>query len=289
MNTATAIVIPANLPAAPFTLVDQTFMAALAVAELKAARLKISDQASAQDAAALQAELTKAGVALEKERVALLRPFLDAQNAINAAAKTASSRIALTKGAVNAQLVSWDTAQKKLAEEAEKLRQAQIEREAAERQAEINRLEKLRREELAEAERKAAELLKAQQAAAASAPPPSAAMISLDDDAPAPVEEIDDAPPPAEVSDTERQLVSLRHTPYSAPPLVPAPKVSGIAFRSTLKIASINVAGLPDSFVTRIANEKLLRDTYITGWKEGSPLPACPGVVFQISTTPVSR
>ncbi len=257
-------------------------MAALAVAEQRAAKLRVSDQASAAEAAVLQAELTKAGVALEKDRLALLRPFIDAQNAINTAAKTASARISLTKGAVNAQLVSWDTAQKKLAEEAERLRQAEIKRQAEERQKELNRLETLRREEIAEADRRAAELIRAQPPA----PPPSAASIDLDD------EDIDDGPgePPAPVqSQTEKDLVSLRHAPIFAPPAVVAPKVAGLVFRSSLKIASIDINVLPESFIIMTPNETLLRATYVTGWKEGAPIPVCPGVVFEIVKTPVSR
>ena len=280
MSEPLAIVIAAKLPPAPYQLVDQTFMAALAVAEQRAAKLRVSDQASADEAGALQAELTKAGVALEKERLALLRPFLDAQNAINAAAKTASARIMLTKGAVNAQLVSWDTAQKKLADEAEKARQAEIKRQAEERQKQLNRLETLRKEEIAAADRKAAEMIRNQPPP----PPPPTASIDLDDEDDGPIE-----PPPVEQTQTQKELTALRFAPIVAPPPVVAPKVAGLVFRSSLKIASINMTILPESFITMTPNETLLRATYVTGWKEGAPIPVCPGVVFEVVKTPVSR
>lgn len=256
-------------------------MDALAKAEGEAATIKIVDRASSMRAAAIHAQLTRAGMVLEHARIGLLRPFLDAQTAINQAAKTASSRIALTKGALNAQLTSYDTAQRALAAQAEAKRlREQKERDDA-RQAELKRLERIRFEEQEAQKRMAQELLDramAEQAKPSYVPAPF--VIDLDDEEP---------PPPPGKSEVDRQIEALRHAPILPSLPIVAPKIGGLIFRQSLRIVSTDLEQLPDSFVTRTPDLTRLRETYCTGWKDGAPLPECPGVVFEVVKTPVSR
>lgn len=49
----------------------------------------------------------------------------------------------------------------------------------------------------------------------------------------------------------------------------------------------LDVAKLPDAFVIRTANEKLIRETYCAGYKKGQPLPELPGVRFTVDESPV--
>lgn len=105
---------------------------------------------------------------------------------------------------------------------------------------------------------------------------PASSAIDLDDlDIP------DDLPP--QKTEAEQALEAAKYAPAPAPV-----KPVGVAFRATLRIASIDVNKLPDMFVVRTANEKALRATFCTGYKDGDPLPTCDGVVFAVDRVPIS-
>ena len=307
-----ALVIPAKLPPGNLVLVDQTFMGRLIEMEAQVASFKITDHESAQAAADLQKALTKAGTGLDAARLALLRPILDTRDAINGAAANATARIELSKRAIKSLLTAYQTAQEELAAAKERARWAEEQRLERERQAEIRRLQAIEDERVAEANRQAAALLKrqaeeAERAAqaererlAALKPAPAE---NLDDDephlynAPRPGPEplrtdidLDDiSKPPVEKTEDQKRLEQLKFAPVPAAAPIVAPKIAGTAFRTTVEIVSTDIDQLPEAFVTRTVNLKAIRDAYTVGWKAGSPLPVCPGVVFQIKREPITR
>jgi hypothetical protein len=256
-------------------LADEAFMGTLATYEAKVLELKIEDAASAQAAADLQRLVTDAGSALEAERIKLLAPFLAFQRSINATAKGPQGRIDVVKARLRAALGSWD--------QKERDRAAQIERD---RQAEIRRLQVQKDEEERQARHRAQKILDAQRAREEAArapavipggPAPRVLGVTLPP-APAPrVLGIAPAPLPA-APKTETQIALERLTHAPAP--VVAAKPSGVRFITRLKFEVIDIAVLPEPFVTRIPNDKAIRDMYVKGYKDGDPVPECPGIKF---------
>ncbi len=254
----------------PLTLVKTGFLTTLAVAEKQVAELKITDAASAQLAASLQTRLTSAGKLLEAARVDCKRPFLDIERKIDEAAKGPANRIEAAKKTLQKAQIQFDIDQRRIAAEAE-----------AKRQAEIKRLEEKRAAEEREAHRKAAEVAAEQKRAA------DAAKASAAKDAP----EIDidfgdepsEPPPPPPKTETELALERARFAPAPV-----AAKPTGIAFRVRLRAIVEDVNKLPDHFVTKTAKDGAIYSTFCSGWREGSPMPECAGVRFEIERTAVS-
>lgn len=239
------------------------------------ASLKIVDAVTAQGAADLQVRLTKAKKALEDTRKELLRPFLDAQTAINNAAKPVGTRIDAAVAQLKGMQTAYDDEQRRKAEEAER-----------HRQAELARLERLRQQEQEAADRKAKEIADA----AAKAEQERLAKLSAEQKAQEALLDFDDPPelpelPPEPLpkTETEQKIEKLKFAP------VPVPvKAVGIMYRVTLRIKMIDVMKLPDVFVQRVAKEADIRKLYCVGWREGQPIPECSGVVFEIDKQPVS-
>jgi hypothetical protein len=77
------------------------------------------------------------------------------------------------------------------------------------------------------------------------------------------------------------KAVKFAPTPVAAKP-------TGLAFKCSLRIASVDVNKLPDPFVVKTANQQAIRATYVTGWRDGDPIPEVPGVVFEVERMPVS-
>lgn len=281
-----AIVISTPAIAPSLTLVDSDFVARLAEAEDRIAAIKVTDAKTANDAAQLQKAVTQAGSALEGERLRLLRPFLDAQNAINQAAKNAASRIELAKSSVKAKINAYQQAQEQLAREAERKRQEEAAKAERARLAEIARLEAIAKKEAAEAKARADELLRQQEEARKAA---EAKPAVEDLDAEPEVEEEPLIAPPPEKTDTQKQLEALMHAPAPVAAPIVAAKIAGVAFRSWVEIVSTDVNQLPEPFVIRTADTKAIRSAYVTAWREGQPLPTCPGVVFVIKKEPITR
>ncbi len=246
----------------PLVLANQAFLTTLADVEAQVGSLKIVDAQTAQFAANLQIRLTEAGKKLEATRLQLKRPFIDISAKIDATARVPADRIEKAKAALRNAQVDWDAHQRKIAADAE-----------AARQKELERLEKLRREEEAEAKRKTDELARIAAAAAAANK--------------APVEEIefgDDAPDePAPKTATELEIERVKFAPA---PVVEKP--AGITFRVSLRHLVENLAVLPETFVNKTANDTAIRATFCNGYRDGEPLPSCPGVKFWVERTPVS-
>ena len=264
------IQIPVAAPSFPLVLADAAFLSTLATVESQASSLTVTDVQSAQQAADLQARLTKAGAALDKARLNLKRLFIDINAQIDATAKEPLARIERAKDAIKTKLTRYDAEQQRIAREAEQ-----------KRLAELAALEKKRREEEAELKRKADELA-AQAAAKAKAEADAAAKsgtevidVSFDDDeAPA-------SPPPK----TETEL-AIERVRFAAP--VVAAKPTGVTFRTRLIHRVVDIKLLPESFVIRTEDTKAIRAVFCDGYKEGDALPVCAGIEFTVDRTPVS-
>jgi len=252
----------ATPPAFPLVLADSAFLATLTKVEEQAAALRITDAQSAQQAADLQARLTTAGKKLDAARLALKRPFIDINAKIDETAREPAARIEKAKTVLKVALSAYDTEQQRIAAKAE-----------ADRVAELARLEKLRLAEEAAAAAKAAELAKLAAEAAAKSKVP-VLDVDFGDDGPA-------EPPPKTA--TELAIEAVKHAPA-----VIAAKPVGVQFRVRLVHRVESVALLPDPFVVRSANDKAIRAAFCEGYKEGEPLPVCPGVVFTVDKQAVS-
>lgn len=272
------IIVTAPLPPVPLELVTGSFMTDLAIAEADVASLTISDASTAQRAADLQQRLTKAGTALEKARTDLKAPLLAVGRAIDTAAKGPQDRIDTMKRTLKVRQVAYDDEQRRIAAEEEKKRQAEIKRLEEERQKKLRELEEKQRAEEAENKRIADEII----ANAAKLPQSATASDDLLDFA-------DDTPPPVEKTETEKQIEAVKYAPLAVPAAKPHVAPVGLSFRTTLKLTVTDVNRLPETFVTKTANLTALRAVYTTPWREGQPLPECPGVAFEIDRQPVTR
>lgn len=241
-------------PPFPLELASVSFLSALVAAEEEAKALKVSDEATARQAAILQQRLTTAGRKLEETRTQLKAPFLDIGRRIDETAKAPQARIQKAKDLVASQLVTYFEEQKRLAAEAE-----------AKRLAELKRLEEQRQKEEEEARRQAAAI------AAKAAPVLPGEDIGFDD-----------MPTPPK-TETEQRIEAVKY----APP-VPVSRPVGIAMRSRLVAKVVAPDKVPETFIVRTVNESAIRATFCTPWKEGAELPICPGVAFEIEKTAVS-
>jgi len=249
-----AIVLEAITPATQLVLVDSKFVSALTAVEAQVATLKITDSNSAQLAADLQIRLTTAGRKLEEARKIIKQPFLDKCAEIENAARGPAQRIIRAKDSIKKALTDFEVEQTRIAEEKE-----------SERLRELDRLEKLRQTEEAEAQRKAAELAKlAAEEAAKSATP----TIEI---------EFDDEPAPqAQKTETEKKIEAIKYAP-----VVYAPIVEGVRFKTVLIPTVEDISKVPDCFVIKTVNYQAIKTTFCTGYKEGQPLPVCNGVKFE--------
>lgn len=265
MTPAQPLEVVLTLPPAPLTLATGGFMGTLAAVEAEiAATPALTTPEAAQSVANIQARLTTAESALEKQRVALKAPFIAAGKAIDAAAAEPFARLAIAKQTVKRLLTQYD--------EAERIKAAKAE---AERQKELARLAKIAADEKAEADRKAKEIADelAKQAAATKAAMPDVEVMDMDD-----------APPePPQKTETERKIEQLQHAP-----VVVAPKPVGITYRTTLVAVVEDVNKLPDVFVDRTPKLAAIKSTFCSGWSEGKPMPVCAGVRFEVKREPVS-
>lgn len=307
----------------PLRLAHPAFLTALKDCETQIAVLQasgVTDAASAQLAATLNGRLTTAGKMLEDTRAKLKAPVLEQGRKIDEAAKAPALRIATAKATLQRALTTYDQEQQRKAREAEDARQAELRRLEALRLAE-ERAAQAKAAELAkelafraevasapivtlaggatvrvlgegpnmrwldtkfEATAKAwltvGAITKAQIEAAIFAgklkdAPPPPMEVSFDDEAAA-------EPPPKTA--TELAIEAVKHAPA-----VVVERPRGVAFRVSLRHVVTDLAKLPEPFVKRQANDMAIRAAYCTGYKDGEPLPVCPGVRFEVERTPI--
>ncbi len=94
-------------------------------------------------------------------------------------------------------------------------------------------------------------------------------------------DELPPEPPPKTA--TEIAIEQIKHAPA-----VVVERPAGVTYRVALKHAVVNVKALPEPFVVRTANDAAIRAAFTSGWKDGEPLPECPGVAFEIVRTPIA-
>lgn len=257
--------VPVATPVLPLILADQKFLRTLAEIELQAAAVKITDAQSAQHAANLQIRLTDAGKKLNEAKLALKRPFIDINAKIDETARGPQQRIEETKKILRIAQIQWDLDQRRIASEAEEKRQAELKRLEAIRAAEEAAAKKRAAEIAAEAKRLADE--------AAKAGAPEVMDVDFGDE---PME-----PPPKTATELEIERVKFAPAPVAHKPV-------GVAIRVSLRHKVDKIADLPDAFVIKTANDAGIRATFCNGYKDGEPLPVCPGVTFWVERTPVS-
>lgn len=254
-------------PAEPLVVCSSRFLHTLAYVEREVAHLSITEPGGAQVAATYLQRLTRAGADLERVRTELKAPFIAKGKEIDDAARAPAARFKAAKTVLKQKVTAWQAEEQRKAREAE-----------AARQAELRRLEAQRFKEEREAREKSDRLAREAEEAAAKLRASAAPTVEVDfgDDVELPPE-----PPPKTA--TEIAIEQVRY----APPIVAA-KPSGLAFRTTLKIASIDITKLPEVFVIRTANERAIRATFCQAYRDGDPLPECSGVSFEVERTPVS-
>lgn len=242
------------LPADPIVVCDSPFLSTLAKVEREVAGLAISDAASAQAAANLLQRLTSAGSKLNDVRLQISAPFRAKVDEINNAAKAPAKRIEEAKTLLKNKSARYDQEQRDAAKKAEEARQK-----------ELARLEAIKRQEDAEKERQAEETARLLREAQEKSRVP---VMDV---------EFDDEPVPEAKTATEIRIEEVKYAP-----VVAAVRPVGVAFRSVLMIDTITVSELPDLYIISTANEKLIRATHCTGWKEGDAIPEVPGVTFKV-------
>ncbi len=254
-------------PEMPLVLADAAFLSTLTKVELQVKALAITDAQSNQQAADLLQRLTAAKNKLNETRLALKRRFDPVLEKIDQAAKVPIARIDELKKFLSDLQIDWARYQKKLADEAE-----------ARRLADIKRLEDLRAAEEAEAARvakAAADKAAADAAALLAANPP---MMDVDFGDDNPVVEPEPAPAPQK-TEIQRQLEAVRHAPA-----IVVQRASGVRTVTTLVPVVTNVNLLPDMFVDKTAKIAAIKSTFCSGWKVGQPLPVLEGVRFDVKT-----
>ena len=242
------------LPAVPMVLCNADFLGTLAAVESDLSHLQVRDEQTAQAAADILKRLTNAGKKLEEARVTLKAPLLAKGREIDEVAKGPARRIEKAKDDAKAKVQAYMDAAAKAAAAAEKARQA-----------ELARLEELRRKEEEERLRKVEELAEAARKAQADKPPPA---FDFDDGEP---------PPPPPKTEIEKEIERVKFTPAKV-----AAAPAGVTVKAELLIESIQLEELPHTFVIMTADERKIRATFCVGWKDGDPIPECPGVRFRV-------
>lgn len=271
---STAITLAPVIPPAPLILVDDKFVSTLVDVETRIQSIAINSPAEAQVVVDIQVRLTNAGKSLEDTRLALVRPYIDAQSQINGAAKPVAIRIEAAKRVIKDHLSSWQFRQEEIAKA-----------EARNRQMELNRLEAIRVAEAKAAADKAAVIAKE----AADKEAARLAKLSAEQKAREAEFDFDEAPedlpptPPPQKTETEKQIDAVKFAPVVAPT-----KLAGVMFRVTLKAKVIDVFALPEIFVKREAKEVAIRQAFCVGWKEGQPIPVCEGIEFAVDRQPIA-
>lgn len=252
-------------PHLPLILADTAFLTTLRQVEEQVASLRITDDQSNQQAADLLVRLTSAGTAINKQRLALIRPYLDQQDKINAAAKQPTARIENLKQALKVAQTNFEREQERKRVEAERARQAELRR-----LEEIARLEREAKErELAEIARQAEEARVAQEAENAVAGEPARDPMDFEE------EELPPVVVP-EKTETEKQIDAIRCAPVPV-----AVKPAGVRFVTTLVPVVVDVNLLPDMFIEKTPKLAAIRSTFCMGWTPDRPLPVCSGVRFE--------
>jgi hypothetical protein len=268
-------------PPEPLVVCSPGFITQLAAVEHELASIEIKDDASLQRAAEIQNRITKAGKMLEETRAKLKAPFIAKGKEIDAAAKAPAERIEKLKEQCGAKLVAYRERTRVAAEKAELARQAELARLQKKLEEEAAAERKRIADLAAEVERKRVADAAAAEAARLAGLPPTLEVDFGDDDDDVVIEPALPLTPPK--TETEKAIEAVRF----APALSEA-KPEGVRYVTKLIHTVTDVTQLPDMFVIRTAKDAAIRAAFCTGWKEGEPVPTCPGVNFKIQRDAVS-
>lgn len=264
------LLVPAVLtvPTHDLILCSTGFLTQLREVEAQVTSLKITDAQSAQHAANLLTRLTGAGKALDKQRLELNAPYQQQIQAINDAARAPAAKIETLKSALKTASVNYEREQARLAREAEAARQAEIRRLEAiaetERKAAADKARKIAEE----AERLRIEAEKA------------GLVASSEDDDWGESEPVAEAP---QLTEAEKALAAVKFAPVAV-----IAKPSGVKYKVSIKPVLKDIRLVPEPFIDRSFKLGACRITFCSGWREGDPMPECPGVEFVEERTIVS-
>lgn len=262
---------PIARPSHNLIVADAAFLSTLKAVEATVASLKISDAQSAQQAADLQSRLTGAGKTLENTRVQLKAPFLALNKQIDAAAQPVQLRIDLAKRALSVAQTNWIQERRRLAEEQERARLA-----------ELRRLEAIRLAEEAAAKKKAdeiAEQVRKENEARAKVVE-AARVAGLPIEVPEEVWDEPIEPEPIQKTETEVAIERLKYAPVAT-----VIKSVGVREVTTLVPFVTDVNKLPDCFVDKTPKLSAIRQTFCAGFRKGDALPVLDGCRFEVQTT----
>ncbi len=260
---------PIARPSHSLILADTAFMTTLKQVESTVETIKITDAQSAQQAADLLTRLTKAGTALEAQRVAIKRPYLTLMAAVDAAAKVPQARIDAAKRTLSKLQTDFAMEQARLARELEIKRLKDL----ADLEAKLAR----ERKEAADKAAAIAEQVRREQEERAK-------VVEAARVAGLPVEETEDwgdtvtvDPEPVAKTATEIEIEAVRFAPA---PVVAKPV--GVKTVVTLFPRVKDIDLIPAPFITKTFKLAAAQATFCRGWREGDKLPECPGLEFEI-------
>lgn len=244
-------------PSHPLILASRGFLSTLKDVETQVATLKITDATSAQLAAMLQNRLTGAGKKLNEDRLELKRPYMEMGAKIDELAKAPAARINAAKETLSKIQTDYAIEQQRVAKEAEKARQA-----------ELDRLEKIRQDEAKAEAARVAELERQVKEAAEKAKAKGVKILDF--------EEEDEPAQPMPPTQTEQKIAAL------SAPVAAAPRPAGVRMKVVLYPHIEDISRLPDVFIEKTAKLAAIQATYCRGWKDGDPLPVLAGVRFEV-------
>ena len=267
-------------------LVDSKWVAALKSVVKQAKGLVIKDAPSLQLAVNLQSRLTEARKQITKSHDDLKAPYLAAGRAIDEAVKAPYAEIDAAVEVLRKLQVDFANAERDRVAREERERHAEIAR--LQRIADVEKARQAReaaaRAEEVRLEEEAAQRAKdAKAAEAAAMGKPAPEEFDIEETAPPAPEPLPPAPPPVK-SEAQVVLEQAMHAPVPK-----ATQAVGVQMRTTLEIENVDVAKLPDPFVTKTANLQALRAAYCVKWTEGMPVPVVEGVTFRKKELPVTR
>lgn len=258
--------VASEMPASPLIVVSGDTVQRIENLRLESA-VVITDAETAASAGAILVDASRLVKEIDTMRLKLKRPFMDWEARIDAAAKAPIAALNATIATLRPKLAGWQQECERRAAEAERQRQEQI--------------------RLAEAERQRAE------AAAAQAKKDRLAAIAAAQAKPEVSEFADYEIMGAEVTVEHKQAEAAKLAQASVAlqqtrTVVAPPKPQGISFRKLLKFEVTDVQKLPTHLVVVTANDAAIRAQFVTGWKDGDPVPTHAGLRFTVETQTVT-
>jgi hypothetical protein len=253
---------PLANPTHSLILADAAFLSSLREVSKNVEAQKtsgVTNVSQSQLASELQQKITAGSKKLDAERLALKRPFMDMCAKIDEVARGPLAKLDALKKTLSDLNTAYIQAEQQKARQAEQQRQKEL------RELELKRQQE-ERDRLA---REAEALRKANEAAEAAAAQGVRVVEMDEEDLP----EVDIAAP----TEVEQQIAVLQ-----AAPVATVAKPSGVRITVTLVPFVEDVNKLADIFFDRVAKMSAIRAAFCQGYRDGQPIPVCPGVRFEV-------